>query len=172
MIDQLLKRYKNTIILVVIAAGLVFFLKNFYQSQNNKLNVRQQQVQDVKEKIELIKTLDSAQATLSRLQARFLRDDQYRFLNRISSYSEQAGLSVISIQPHETSLDYLSKEIRPLAVVLEAKDSFQTISRFLQLIDKDTLKIEIVSVRFNPFVDKNDKQLLRARFEIVGLGLE
>ena len=163
--EEIFKKYKNFFLVVGTSFVLGFLLVKFYNFNETRIANYDRDIEELRQKIELLKNISSYQDKFSQLKGNFLSSDSYTFIDLVSDYAQKAGLEVVSIEP-ESEVFYKKKGIiSSLVLKLSLKGGFDNLLNFLRVLDKEKLKITILKLEIS-------ENISSIALEILGLALE
>ncbi|MCD6539224.1 MAG: hypothetical protein J7K37_00760 [Candidatus Omnitrophica bacterium] len=163
--EKIFKRYKNFFLTLGILFVLGLFLVRLYNFYETRIANYDRDIEELRQKIELLKSISFYQNKFSQIKGNFLSSDSYTFIDLVSDYVRKAGLEVVSIEP-ESKVFYEEKEIIfPLVLKLSLKGGFDNLLNFLEILDEEKLKITVLRLEIS-------ENISSIALEILGLALE
>ena len=163
--ENILKKYKNFFLTVGTLFVLGFLLVRLYSFYEARISNYDRDIKELRQKLELLKSISSYQSRFSQLKGNFLSSDSYTFIDLVSDYARKAGLEVVSIEP-ESEVFYKKKGIiSSLVLKLSLKGGFDNLLNFLRVLDKEKLKITVSSLNIG-------ENISLITLEILGLTLK
>ena len=172
MFNLLLKRFKNYLTFLVIAAAVLFACSKTGEITEHKISDLGKKIGRLKEKKEAVNKLISKDGQLKQALSKFVSNDSRLFMKDVRSLAYRTGIDIVSIRPsygrnHSGADAYFSY----LRIRLKGNCSYKNLVRFLKQIENYGRFIRVEKLNLQPGSNnpRNYTGILSVDIEVVGI---
>ncbi len=169
MIDLIVKRYKNFVIVILLGVGTYYGYKYLKEKSESDLRMLEQKITLQKEKHAAIEELKEKKSYAEGAIKRFIESDAYTLSKMINDLAREARLEITSSRPLYRSGQ--EKEIfQPVLVAFRTSGTYEMLVKFLNVLEGKGKMVRVSTVRLSR--QSQDDSTLSIELEIQGLSVD
>jgi len=95
---DVLKKYQNILVPLIVSIGVFFGLKQFHDSKQHELQTLHRRIAEGEKKIQLAEDINEEREHFLQRKKAFVSEDADAFLNRVAGYAGKVGVEVLSVR--------------------------------------------------------------------------